>query len=41
MDAGNPVHRYDAPARPTCPFCEAPWTDAMLAMLDSMTGKVS
>ncbi|MEO6340107.1 MAG: hypothetical protein ABIO39_08730 [Caulobacteraceae bacterium] len=25
-------------SRPTCPFCAAPWTDAMLAQLDAMSG---
>ena len=27
--------------RPTCPFCAAPWTDAMLDQLDGMTGTAS
>ena len=24
--------------RPACPFCAAPWTDAMLEQLDAMSG---
>ena len=24
--------------RPACPFCRAPWTDAMLEQLDAMSG---
>ena len=31
----------DDPYRPTCPFCAAPWTDAMLAQLDAMSGPAS
>jgi hypothetical protein len=27
--------------RPTCPFCKAPWTDAMLDQLDAITGAPS
>ena len=32
--------RMAAP-RPNCPFCAAPWTDAMLEHLDAITGPAS
>ncbi len=28
----------DEAFRPTCPFCAAPWTDAMMEQLDAMSG---
>ena len=34
-------HRPAAAPRPECPFCRAPWSDAMLDQFDAMTGSAS
>ncbi len=41
MTHDHSTHTHDEATRPSCPFCGAGWTDAMLDQFDAMTGSSS